>query len=99
MGIKTKWILGVFIMVFLFLALFWKWLHSPLPQYVGEKKLPSLQKKVDVYTDKFGVPHVFAENEKDLFFSAGYIAARERLFQLSMVALAVKGELASVLGY
>ena len=27
---------------------------------------------------------------------AGYIAARERLFQLSMVALAVKGELASV---
>ena len=98
MQIKTKWILGVFMMVFLFLALFWRWLHSPLPQYVGEKKLPSLQKKVDVYTDKFGVPHVFAENEKDLFFSAGYIAARERLFQLSMVALAVKGELASVLG-
>ena len=98
MQIKTKWILVVFMMVFLFLALFWRWLHSPLPQYVGEKKLPSLQKKVDVYTDKFGVPHVFAENEKDLFFSAGYIAARERLFQLSMVALAVKGELASVLG-
>ena len=47
MQIKTKWILGVFMIVFLFLALFWRWLHSPLPQYVGEKKLPYLQKKVD----------------------------------------------------
>ena len=98
MKIKTKWGLGLVLITILFVALFWRWLHSPLPQYVGEKKLPPLQKKVDVYTDRFGVPHVFAENEKDLFFSAGYIAARERLFQLSMVALAVKGELASVLG-
>ena len=51
-----------------------------------------------IYTDKYGVPHVFAENEKDLFYAAGYIAARDRLFQLSLVSLAVKGELSSVLG-
>ena len=95
---KTKWVLGLGSVVFLSIVLFWKWLHAPLPQYIGEKKLRPLQKKVNVYTDSFGVPHVFAENEKDLFFSAGYIAARERLFQLSMVALAVNGELASVLG-
>ena len=65
-------------MVFLFLALFWKWLHSPLPQYVGEKKLPSLQKKVDVYTDKFGVPHVFAENEDEIFYTA-YVSQQNLL--------------------
>ena len=98
MKIKTKWVLGLALLVFISMSLFWRWLHSPLPQYSGQKRLPPLQNKVDVYTDQFGVPHVFAENEKDLFFSAGYIAARERLFQLSMVALAVKGELASVLG-
>jgi len=95
---KIKWILGFGLMFCLSMVLFWNWLHAPVPQYVGEKKLAPLQKKVNVYTDSFGVSHVFAENEKDLFFSAGYIAARERLFQLSMVALAVKGELASVLG-
>ena len=95
---KIRWALGFAFVIFLFMLLSWEWLHAPLPQYIGEKKLTPLQKKVDVYTDSFGVPHVFAENEKDLFFSAGYIAARERLFQLSMVALAVKGELASVLG-
>ena len=74
------------------------WFYSPLPTYSGEITLPTIQKEVEVYTDTYGVPHIFAENEKDLFFVAGYIAARERLFQLSMVALAVKGQLASILG-
>ena len=57
-----------------------------------------LKKKVEVYTDSYGVPHIFADNETDLFFVAGYIAARDRLFQLSMVSLAVRGSLSSVLG-
>ena len=51
-----------------------------------------------MFTNEFGVPHIFAKNETDLFFAAGYISARERLFQMSMVALAVRGELASALG-
>ena len=76
----------------------WRWLDYTLPQYEGTKILHPLKDTVDVFTDKYGVPHVFAENENDLFFTAGYIAARERLFQLSMVALAVKGDLSFVLG-
>ena len=93
---KIKW-LGLVGFLVVILGV-WGWLYYPLPQYKGVKVLHPLAEKVDVYTDKYGVPHVFAENEKDLFFTAGYIAARERLFQLSMVALAVKGELSSVLG-
>jgi len=73
-------------------------LHHPLPIYDGRKKLPGLQDSVDVFTDPYGVPHIFAQNENDLFFSAGYIAARDRLFQISMVAYAVRGELALALG-
>jgi len=76
----------------------WRWLDHPLPQVEGEKKLTGLKAQVDVFTDEYGVPHVFAQNEDDLFFTAGYIAASERLFQLSTVALAVRGELASALG-
>ncbi len=75
-----------------------RWIDHPLPATEGVVALEPLINTVDVFTDEYGVPHVFAENEKDLFFTAGYIAARDRLFQLSMVALAVKGELASVLG-
>ena len=81
----------------LLLVLF-EWLRHPLPVIKGTHPISVLSKKVDIYTDKYGVPHIFAENEQDLFFAAGYIAARDRLFQLSLVSLAVRGGLSSVLG-
>ena len=74
------------------------YIYPDLPVYNGTIALEGLNEPVSVYTDEFGVPHIFAKSDKDLFFSAGYIAARERLFQMSMVALAVRGELASALG-
>ena len=95
---NTKTILIISGTVLLAVILFWRWLHHPLPRYEGEQSLSGLMASVDVYTDEYGVPHVFAENEDDLFFTAGYLAARERLFQLSTVALTVRGELSSALG-
>ena len=74
------------------------YLYHPLPKYSGKKIIKALQKPVDVFTDEYGVPHIIADNETDLFFAAGYIAARDRLFQMSMVAFAVRGELSSALG-
>jgi penicillin amidase len=53
---------------------------------------------VEVRTDEHGIPHIFAQNEKDLFFAQGYITARERMFQMDMTRLAGRGELSSVLG-
>ena len=41
------------------------YLHHPLPQYSGEKTLPGLLTPVHIYTDNYGVPHVFSENESD----------------------------------
>ena len=80
------------------ILLFYIWIMPEKLNYEGVESLPGLKTKVDVFTDNYGVPHVFAENEDDLFYVAGYLAGRERLFQLSMVALAVRGELASALG-
>ena len=77
---------------------FYIWLQHPKPKYEGEIKISGLENSVDVYFDQWAVPHVFAKNSKDLFYAAGYLSARERLFQMSMVALAVRGELASDLG-
>ncbi|MFQ6612662.1 MAG: penicillin acylase family protein [Fidelibacterota bacterium] len=71
---------------------------SPLPKYEGNQKIPVLRDTVEVYTDSYGAPHVFARNESDLFFTAGYLVARERLFQMSMIASAARGELAKFLG-
>jgi len=70
----------------------------PQPSYAGSEKLDGLLARVDVRTDEYGIPHIFAQNEKDLFFAQGYITARERMFQMDMTRLAGRGELSSVLG-
>tara|TARA_Y100000814_G_scaffold293430_1_gene274960 strand:+ start:3707 stop:6112 length:2406 start_codon:yes stop_codon:yes gene_type:complete len=94
-----KKILSIFIFLsFTLIVWLFSWFDHPIPIYEGEINLKGLDKPVDVYFDKWAVPHVFAKNENDLFFAAGYLAARERLFQLSTVAFAVRGELASALG-
>ena len=95
---KKKIVASLGLIVFLIIYFIIEWFRHPLPTMEGSIKIEALKEIVEVYTDEFGVPHVFAENEEDLFFAAGYIAARDRLFQLATVNLAVKGGLASVLG-
>ena len=92
---RTKIILAV--IAVLAVSFFW-FLNHPLPKYEGHHSIKGLSKSVDIYTDTFGVPHVFAQNEEDLFYAAGYYAARDRLFQMSIVNFSVRGELSSALG-
>ena len=98
MNKSIKCIIFILTTVLVLIIGLWAYIYPPLPIYEGNITLGGLSDTVSVYTDTFGVPHVFAKNDTDLFFSAGYIAARERLFQMSMVAYAVRGELASALG-
>ncbi len=83
------------ILIFLTIKLYF---HYDLPTYSGTHELSYLQDTVAVYTDQYGVPHIFAKNNEDLFFSAGYIIARERLFQLSVLAAVSRGETSAILG-
>ena len=72
--------------------------HYDVPEYSGNKSLAVLQDTVEIFTDSYGIPHIFAKNNKDLFFTAGYIIARERLFQLSLLAAVARGEISRLLG-
>ena len=92
---KNKIIL-IIITTAVFLA-YWYFYH-PIPKYDGHMSIGGLNKSVDIYTDTYGVPHIFAQNEEDLFYAAGYYAARDRLFQMSVVNYSVRGELAYAFG-
>jgi len=70
----------------------------PQPSYSGIEKLDGLTAQVEVRTDEHGIPHIFAQNDADLFFAQGYITARERMFQMDLTRLAVRGELSSLVG-
>jgi len=72
--------------------------RQDIPQYSGTQQLSSLKDTVEVFTDRYGVPHIFANNNEDLFFTSGYIIARERLFQLSLYSAVMHGEISKLLG-
>jgi acyl-homoserine lactone acylase PvdQ len=69
-----------------------------IPEYNGTQTVVGLQDTVEIFTDFYGVPHIFANNNEDLFYTAGYIIARERLFQLSLLAAVTRGEISILLG-
>ncbi len=57
-----------------------------------------LQAEVEIITDRWGVPHIYAQNEKDLFFAQGYYAAKDRLFQFEIWRRQATGTVAEILG-
>jgi penicillin amidase len=60
--------------------------------------MPGLSAPVEVLRDRWGVPHVYARNEGDLFQCQGYLHARERLWQMELQRRVSMGSLAEVLG-
>jgi len=65
---------------------------------VSEKEEPTLKQPVDILFDRWGVPHIYAKDTYDLFFTQGWITARDRLFQLDLWRRIGSGRLAEVLG-
>lgn len=61
-------------------------------------KLPGLEQAVEIITDQWGVPHIYAQTEHDLFFAQGFYAARDRTFQFEMWRRQATGTVAEILG-
>jgi penicillin amidase len=72
--------------------------HAALSQTSGNLKIEGLQQPVTVLRDKWGVAHIYAQNQHDLFFVQGFVAAQDRLFQMELWKRAGQGRLAEVLG-
>ena len=57
-----------------------------------------LTDSVNVHFDELLIPHVFAQNENDLFFTQGYITAYHRLWQMEFQLYSAAGRLAEIFG-
>ena len=49
-----------------------------------EVVVPGLTDETSISIDRWGIPHIRAHNKRDLFFSQGYNAARDRLWQIDL---------------
>jgi penicillin amidase len=68
------------------------------PAQADTLRVPGVAAPVEIVRDRWGVPHIYAQSTRDLFFAQGYNAARDRLFQLEMWRRQATGTLAEVLG-
>ncbi len=60
--------------------------------------ISGLQQSVEVIRDSYGINHIYAQNEHDLFFTQGYCAAKDRLFQFEIWRRQATGTVAEILG-
>jgi penicillin G amidase len=75
------------------------WLvRRPWPQVKGSISAPGLTAPVQIIRDKWGVPHIYAENEHDLVFAQGYVHAQDRLWQLEFNRRIGSGTLSAIIG-
>ncbi len=64
----------------------------------GTLNIHGLQQPVRVQRDRWGVAHIYAQNEHDLFFAQGFVVAQDRLFQMELWKRSGQGRLAEILG-
>jgi len=72
--------------------------RSGLPDYNQNIKITGLTAPVDVYRDAYGVPHIVAQNEADLYKVTGYVSAQDRLWQMDLLRRVTQGRLSELFG-
>ncbi|OYT14990.1 MAG: penicillin acylase family protein [Bacteroidetes bacterium 4572_77] len=74
------------------------YLYQQAPKYSGELHIPGINKETEVVFDKYGIPHIYAQNQEDAYFALGYVQAQDRLFQMVLYKRLVNGRAAEIFG-
>lgn len=89
-------LLVIFIGIFS-LGYYWTFVR-PIPALDAKYEINQLSDSVSIYWDSYHVPHIEAKNERDLYYSIGFIHAQERLWQMTIVQLAAEGRFSEFFG-
>jgi penicillin amidase len=71
---------------------------KPLEAPTDTVRAQGLNALVQVIRDRWGINHIYAYNDYDLFFTQGYMAAHDRLFQFELWRRQATGTVAELLG-
>ena len=61
-------------------------------------ELGGILDKVEVLRDNYGINHIYANNQNDVFFMQGYLAAKDRLFQFEIWRRQATGSVSEIFG-
>lgn len=64
----------------------------------GPLVIHGLEEEVHIYRDEYGVPHIYANNQDDLFFAQGFVHAQDRFWQMELWRHIGQGRLSEIAG-
>jgi penicillin amidase len=72
--------------------------NGAIPDYSKDLQIKGFSAEVNVLRDSYGIPHIYAENEKDLYHAVGFSMAQDRLWQMDLLRRVTQGRLSEILG-
>ncbi|MBI3960129.1 MAG: penicillin acylase family protein [Chloroflexi bacterium] len=81
-----------------FLYVYWWLIQRALPDLSGKLPLDGLTAPVEVLRDERGIPHIYAQNQADLFRAQGFVHAQDRLWQMEQNRRIASGRLSEFFG-
>jgi len=77
---------------------FWQNAESKHISPTENLKLPGLIDEVIIKFDTHMIPHIFAQNDHDLYYAQGFVTARARLWEMDIQTRSAAGRLAEIVG-
>jgi penicillin amidase len=79
-------------------GLLYQLFRRPLPRTSGMLRLTGLEGPVEIARDRWGVPHIRATTDLDLWFGQGFCQGQDRLWQVDLYRRIAAGRLAEIAG-
>ncbi len=102
MSLFFRWLLRLFIgmalFVFAALALAYFFTSRSIPDYSASYVVPALSAPVEIVRDNANVPHIFGQQDADIYFGLGFAHAQDRLWQMTMLRRTAQGRLSELFG-
>ena len=83
-------VLSVFLIFFLS--------NKSIPNYNNSYTLKEPFGSIKIIRDRYAIPHIFANDNRDIFFGLGFTHAQDRLWQMVLTRRFAYGRLSEVLG-
>ncbi|WP_370392080.1 penicillin acylase family protein [uncultured Winogradskyella sp.] len=74
------------------------WQNDTPENISGQLALNGFTAPVTIHYDDLLIPHIFAQNDSDLYRAQGYVTAKHRLWQLEFQTYAAAGRLSEIVG-
>ena len=64
-----------------------------------EYNTQKIANETSISYNSYGIPHIYAQNERDMFFAIGWAQAENRLWQMDFLRRAAYGQISEIIGY